>query len=119
MRSRHLLMFAMLLGTAAAAPAPSVKSGISAWQSGDFAKAVEIWRPLAEKGDTDAAFNLAQAYRLGRGVAINLGAAQTWFERAARKGHVDAQTTLGLMLFQNGNQTGGLRWLKLAAERSE
>ena len=78
--------------------------------------AVAIWRPLAEDGDADAAFNLGQAYRLGRGVPIDLAAAQTWFERAARKGHVDAQTTLGLLLFQNGNRVGGLRWLKSAAE---
>ena len=28
----------------------------------------EAWRPLAAKGDADALFNLAQAYRLGRGV---------------------------------------------------
>src|SRR4029079_10897786 len=78
-----------------------------------------IWRPLAEKGDADAAFNLGQAYRLGRGVATNLGAAQTWFERAAKKGHVDAQATLGLLLFQNGNQPEGLKWLKAAAEQGE
>ena len=32
-----------------------------------------------ESGDADAAFNLGQAYRLGRGVTINLGAAKTWF----------------------------------------
>jgi hypothetical protein len=80
---------------------------------------VAIWRPLAEKGDADAAFNLGQAYRLGRGVTLNQSAAQTWFERAARQGHVDAQTTLGLLLFQNGNQTAGLRWLKGAAERGD
>ena len=70
-----------------------------------------IWRPLAENGDADAA-STRQAYRLGRGVPLNLGAAQSWFERAACKDHVDAETTLGLLLFQNGNQTGGMRWLK-------
>ena len=69
--------------------------------------AVAIWRPLAEKGDADAAFNLGQAYRLGKGVPLDLAQAQTWLERAARKGHVDAQTTLGLLLFQNGNRVGG------------
>ena len=35
-------------------------------------------------------FNLGQAYRLGRGVPINLAAAKTWFERAANSGHLDA-----------------------------
>ena len=98
---------------------PSVKAGIEAWQKGDYATAVNNWRPLAEKGDADAAFNLGQAYRLGRGVVINLAAAQTWLERAAKGDHLDAQTTLGLLLFQNGNRIGGLRWLKIAAERGE
>ena len=83
---------------------------------GRHAGAVAIWRPLADKGDADAAFNLGQAYRLGRGVPLDLAPAQGWLERAARKGHVDAQATLGLLLFQNGNRVGAMRWLKAAAE---
>ena len=79
----------------------------------------DIWRPLAEKGDADAEFNLGQAYRLGRGVPTNLAAAKTWFERAAGQRHVDAETTLGLLLFQNGDQAAGLKWLKKAAEQGE
>src|SRR5215213_11434903 len=102
---RNLVLMAAVLAVAAPADAQSVKSGIEAWQRADYAAAVGIWRPLAESGDADAAFNLGQAYRLGRGVPINLGAAQTWLERAGRKDHVDAQTTLGLLLFENGNQT--------------
>jgi len=106
---------------AISAPSASqpVKSGIEAWQRADYPAAVGIWRPLAEAGDADAAFNLGQAYRLGRGVPTNLATAQTWFERAARKGHLDAQTTLGLLLFDSGNRAGGLRWLKAAAEKGE
>ena len=38
----------------------------------------------AEKGDADASFNLGQAYRLGRGVPLDLSAAKVWFERAAQ-----------------------------------
>ena len=99
--------------------AQSVGAGIDAWQKADYGTAVSIWRPLAEQGDADAQFNLGQAYRLGRGVPIDLGAAQIWFERAATKGHTDAQTTLGLLLFQNGNHTGALRWLKAASDKGE
>ena len=62
---------------------------------------------------------MGQAYRLGRGVLVDLGTAQGWFEKAANKGHVDAQATLGLLLFQNGNQVEGLRWLKGAAEQGD
>ena len=116
---RNIALVATLLVTAVPAQAQSVKAGIEAWQRADYAAAVGIWRPLAEADDADAAFNLGQAYRLGRGVPINLAAAETWLERAARKGHVDAQTTLGLLLFDTGNRIGGMRWLKSAAEQGE
>lgn len=118
---RYKCLVAVILAVAVCGPLPaqSVKAGIEAWQKADYSAAVAIWRPLADKGDADAAFNLGQAYRLGRGVTQDYAAAQGWFEIAARKGHVEAQATLGLMIFQTGNQTGGLRWLKMAALKGE
>lgn len=116
---RNLLLGLVIGAMALPAAAQSVRAGIDAWQKGDTAGAVAIWRPLAEAGDADAAFNLGQAYRLGKGVVIDLAQAQNWLERAARKGHVDAQTTLGLLLFQNGNRVGAMRWLSLAADAGE
>lgn len=119
MNAKYLVAAALVAFAAAPVSAQSVKAGIEAWQHADYATAVAIWRPLAESGDADAAFNLGQAYRLGRGVTLNLGAAQSWFLRAAQTGHVDAQTTLGLLLFQNGDQAQGLKWLKAAAVQGE
>ena len=116
---RKLLLGLMIVSAAVPSAAQSVRDGIEAWQRGDVADAVAIWTPLAEKGDADAAFNLGQAYRLGKGVPINLAEAQNWLEAAARKGHLDAQTTLGLLLFQNGNRVTAMRWLKPAAEAGE
>ena len=119
MRNQLLPFLALSLVIAAPAGAQSVKAGVDAWRSGDAAGAVAIWKPLAAKGNADAAFNLGQAYRLGKGVPINLGEAQRWLEVAARKGHIDAQTTLGLMLFSSGNRAGGIRWLQSAANAGE
>jgi uncharacterized protein len=116
---RNLLLALLFGAVAIPATAQSVRAGIDAWQKGDTAGAVAIWRPLADKGDSDAAFNLGQAYRLGKGVPLDLAQAQGWLERAARKGHVDAQSTLGLLLFQNGNQVSAMRWLKSAAAAGE
>ena len=116
---RNLLLALAIAAVGTPSTAQSVRAGITAWQRGDTAGAVAIWRPLAEKGDADAAFNLGQAYRLGKGVPLDLAQAQGWLERAARAGHVDAQSTLGLLLFQNGNQVGAMRWLKAAAEAGE
>src|SRR5690242_1894472 len=119
MNRKHLVAAAALVWAAFPLSAQSVKAGIDAWQRSDYSGAVAIWRPLAEKGDADAEFNLGQTYRLGRGVPTNLAAAKTWFERAASQGHVDAETTLGLLLFQNGDQAEGLKWLKKAADQGE
>jgi len=99
--------------------AQSVKAGIEAWQRADYGRAVAIWRPLAERGDADAQFNLGQAYRLGRGVPTDLAEAQDWLGRAAEQGHVDAQTTLGLLLFGNGDHAGGIKWLGKAADKAD
>lgn len=109
----------LLMAAATPAEAQSVKDGITKWQSGDAAGAAGIWAKLAAKGDADAAFNLGQAYRLGKGVPLDLAKAQSYFEQAARKGHLDGQVTLGLLLFQNGNQVSAMRWLKAAAARGE
>lgn len=108
----------LLLG-AAPLHAQSVKAGIDAWTAGKTEQAVAIWKPLAARGSADAAFNLGQAYKLGRGVPADLAQAQRYYEQAARAGHAEAQTSLGLLLFQNGNRSGGLRWLKAAADGGE
>lgn len=116
---RYLVAAALFAFVSSPVSAQSVTAGIAAWQKSDYAGAVAIWRPLAENGDPEAAFNLGQAYRLGRGVPINLGAAQSWYERAAARGSVDAETNLGLLLFQNGNHAEGLEWLGKAAEKDD
>ena len=119
MSPKYLVAAVMAALVSTPVSAQSVKAGIDAWQKADYSAAVAIWRPLAERGDADAQFNLGQAYRLGRGVPISLGQAKSWFERAAASGHLDAQTTLGLLLFQNGDQAEGLKWLRRAAEADE
>lgn len=116
---RCLVVAALFAFASSPLSAQSVSAGIAAWQKSDYAGAVAIWRPLAEKGDPEAAFNLGQAYRLGRGVPINLGAAQSWYERAAARGSLDAETNLGLLLFQNGDHAEGLKWLRKAAEKDD
>ncbi|WP_265562524.1 SPOR domain-containing protein [Sphingomicrobium arenosum] len=110
---------ALLLALAPAPPSSEVAQGIAAWRGGEHERAVAIWAPLAEAGDRDALFNLGQAYRLGRGVAVDKNRARGLFERAARQGHMGARTNLGLMLFGQGERAEGLRWLRDAADAGE
>lgn len=119
MSAKHLVAAIFAAVISVPLSAQTVKAGITAWQNADYAAAVAIWRPLAERGDPDAQFNLGQAYRLGRGVPLDLAMAKSWFEKAADTGHIDAETTLGLLLFQNGDRAAGLKWLRRAAEEGE
>lgn len=111
-----------LLATAAAAfallasPASAdVKKGVDAWQAARYDIAIAEWRPLAEKGDPDAQFNLGQAYRLGRGVPSDLKIAQSWYEKAAQQGHEQAQANLGLLLYEADERKAALPWIEKAA----
>jgi len=96
-----------------------VERGVNAWTAGNPEQAVQIWRPLAMAGDADAQFNLAQAYRLGRGIAADRAQAKDWYRRAATQAHEAAQANYGLMLFEDGDQRGAMPWLQQAADRGD
>jgi cell division septation protein DedD len=119
--SRRLMMEVAAVATLVAlAPARAdVKTGVAAWQAGNFDAAVKEWRPLADKGDADAQFNMGQAYKLGRGVPADMPTAQAWFEKAANRGHVQAQANLGLILFQSGQREAAMPWIRKAADHDD
>ncbi|WP_343528478.1 SPOR domain-containing protein [Sphingomonas sp.] len=96
-----------------------VKDGVDAWAKGDYRKAVEEWRGPAVAGDADAQFNLAQAYKLGRGVPLDPALAESWFRKAAAQGHVPAADNYGLALFQSGKRAEAAPWLEKSVARGE
>jgi len=96
-----------------------VKAGVDAWAKGDFPRAVGEWRPLAVAGDADAQFNLAQAYKLGRGVPLDPVLAESWFRKAAMQGHLQAGDNYGLALFQANKKSDALPWLEKSVARGE
>ncbi len=111
---------AALAALAFAAPAlADVKAGVDAWSSGNYTAAVAEWKGPAEAGDADALFNMAQAYRLGRGVEEDSSMAEYYYARAAEKGHIRAADIYGLLLFQSGRQQQALPYVKDAARRGD
>jgi uncharacterized protein len=103
-----------------ASPAPAdVKAGVDAWSRGDYAAAVKEWRQAAIAGDPDAQFNMGQAYKLGRGVPVDLQLAEDWYRRAALQGHLQAEDNYGLVMFQNGNRERALPFVEKSAARGE
>lgn len=117
------LSLALLVGgslAALASPAMAdVKAGVDAWARGDYATAVREWRDLAAKGDPDAQFNMAQAYRLGRGVEVNPKQAEVLYAKAAAQGHIKAADNYGLLLFQDGRRAEAMPYIRAAADRGD
>jgi TPR repeat protein len=105
---------AILLGASSASA--DIQAGIAAWDREDFVGAIREWRPLAERGDADAQFNLGQAYKLGKGVSVDQGVALSWYEKAARQGHPQAQVNVGLLLYNKGRKADSLPWLRKGAD---
>ena len=108
--------------TAALASAPAladVKAGVDAWSRGEYAAAIAQWRGPAASGDADAQFNLAQAYKLGKGVPADLKAAEDLYAKAARAGHLQAADNYGLLLFQTGRRDEAMQWIVPSSERGE
>ena len=121
-----VFLAASLLWTAAAtgpAAADLLADGVAAYEAGDYAEAAKAWRPLAERGDAMAQFNLGLLHETGRGVAEDFAQSAAWYERAALQGLTQAQFNLALH-----HQTGrgvekdgaeALYWLEVAAQHGE
>lgn len=111
-----LALAGAMLSTVAGA---DVKAGVDAWARGDWATAVREWQQPAAAGDADAQFNLGQAYKLGRGVPMDMAQAERWYALAAQQGHVQAENNYGLILFQNGKRADAVKWLEKSSQRGE
>jgi uncharacterized protein len=114
-----IVLAVILTGGAAAGP---LENGDAAYERGDYATAVRLWRPLAEQGNPDAQFILGQMYNTGRGVSQDHAEAVKWYRGAAEQGDVLAQAVLGAMY---GGEEGvpadyvqSYMWLNLAASRA-
>jgi TPR repeat protein len=72
--------------------------GFRAFERGDQAGALGIWKPLAERGDPRAQFGLGLIYEVGFGSSgPDEEEALRWYRQAARQGLPAAQNNLGLM----------------------
>jgi TPR repeat protein len=96
-----------------------VRYGVAAMARQDYAAAVAILSPLAQRGDAAAQAYLGFLYAMGRGVPQDYTQAAIWYRRAADQGNSGAQYELGL-LYDKGqgvpvNVIQAEKWLILAA----
>jgi TPR repeat protein len=71
--------------------------GVASYDRGDYARAYEIWLPLAQRDDLAAMRNVALLLRKGRGVERDPERARYFYERAAHGGLVSAQVNTAFM----------------------
>ena len=94
---RRLLARCLILSTLLAQPvtAASVADGMTAFRAGDYAAALQIWRPLSEAGDMQATFYLSMMHAQGKGMPANHALGMEYLAAAARGGLAVAQFNLG------------------------
>ena len=80
-----------------AAAAQDFDRGLEAYEVGDYATALEEFKPLAEQGDIKAQANLGFMYDIGSGVLKDETEAVKWYRLAAKQGYAQAQCNLGTM----------------------
>ena len=96
-------LFAIAIILALAVPANSgpFEDGVAAYQRGDYATSLRLWRSLAKQGNAQAQNNLGLMYDRGQGVPQDYREAMKWYRKAAEQGDADAQFNLGVM-YANG-----------------
>ena len=83
----------------AASAEEDFRSGLSAFNRGDFAAAMRLWRPLAEGDDARSQAGVGFLYHRGLGVTTDDTQAAFWLRKAAEQGQAEGQLMLGSLYF--------------------
>ncbi len=111
----------MTLKPTETAEALDLSSGISAFEAKQFAQALRLLTPLAERGNADAQYRIAIMYQNGLGVVRNEQKALQFMQTAAEQGHALAQHGLGFMYMEGDcvarDGAQAVNWFRRAAEQ--
>jgi len=78
-----------------------LNQGMAAYNTKDYAKAIELWRKAADMGNGWAMNNLGVCYRDGTGVPKDDAKKIEWYKKAAEQGHTGAMNGLAYC-YKNG-----------------
>jgi TPR repeat protein len=119
--SRLAFLIAVLLlpGLARAeSPDAAFRDGLAAYNTGNYARALAAWEPLAAAGEPRAQAGLGFMHYSGRGVTRDSGRAAELFRLAAEQNEPTAQLFLALMYFGSDGVPAdaplALMWVELA-----
>src|SRR5208337_3875641 len=122
--TRAILVGGLLaVGMFGLAKAGQLEDGEAAYFKHDYAKAVRLLRPLADKGNAPAQNRLASIYFWGgHGVPQDAAQGAHWYRKAADQGNALAQAHLGLMYVHGygvpKDPVLARMWLNLAISRA-
>jgi hypothetical protein len=114
-------VLALTMALVVPATADPLAEGIDAYRAQDYAKAVQLWRPLAEQGNATAQYRLGTLYAEGKGVERNDATAFMWMQRAAEQGNADAQYDVGASYVEGvgvkKSESDAAKWFLRAANQ--
>ncbi len=116
----HKLLYGLFLLAFSTPLHAGYNEGVDAYQQKDYATAMAEWKPVAEKGDPDAQYNVGAMYSHGEGVKQDYEQAVAWYRKAAAQGYAKAQFNLGVM-YEDGHGVNkdpaqASTWYRKAAE---
>ena len=76
-----------------------LEDGLVAYKARAFDQAVQLLKPLAEKGVPEAQEKIGRLYERGKGLPKNFAQAEYWYRKAAAQGDAAAQARLGFMYY--------------------
>jgi uncharacterized protein len=123
MAGRRLLLATVLtLAAICPATAGSALDGVAAFRRQDYATAIAVLGPLAERGNPTAQTYLGFMYANGYGLPQNYIEAANWLRLASERGNAEAQYLLGLM-YNKGqgvpqDYVEAYKWLDLAVAQA-
>jgi TPR repeat protein len=88
-----------ILVAAGGTPEEDFRAGLAAFNSGDFAAALRLWRPLADQDDPRSQAGIGFMYHRGLGVKTDDVEAAFWLRKAAEQGQAEGQMMLGNLYF--------------------
>ena len=107
-------------GLAAAGP---IEDAEVAFNRGDYVTAMKILRPLAERGDATAEYDVGVMYDQGFGVTQNQTELAKWYHRAADHGLAHAQHNLGSIYLEGQgvaqDYAEAAKWYRKAADQGD
>lgn len=124
MRKRWMVLAVAALALTGSPALARGEGGLSSLSSNDYSpRQVEALQRTAARGDAEAMYELALAYRDGEGAAVDLKKAFNWFRKAALKGNVEAMNELGCAYSRGSgvavDYVAALSWFRKAAGKGD